>query len=168
MVKKAAEAIKMILESWFEEFTHDWLKESEGAAHDGWVPNGCVTWNALTSGKMKVPPGTLIRFMSGVHDPDGGPALVPTGFPIVHHFAFTPDLTGRRREYSFPSTRVGEREVLEGLGIVRPSDRDANQPQGCAISIKMDPNIGRGVLEYWASSDEANSSPVVSVNIARK
>lgn len=161
-----------VLESWFEEFWHDWFKGSlPGESDSDWAPMDSPKWTAIVTGIENLPAGSSIRVMSGVHV-DGKPAILPTGFSIKHNFEFTPEV-GTPTSGSITSEQVAQDgfQPFPDLGHVQHSQRNwGPRVQGCAVTFRLNPGLGKGTLKYWATSlgDPHFPAPPASISVGGK
>lgn len=165
----SAGAEEVVLESWFEEFWHDWFKGSlPGGPDSDWAPSGSPKHTAILSGREKLPPGASIFVFTGVRDPKGGPAFVPgpgkpKPFEIEHVFEFA------GKEFVIPSNAEEGTQRWPELGHVQYGGRGWKASEGWAFVLQLkDPGgSGPGKLTYKARVPGGRLSEGVGVLVAR-
>jgi len=162
---------KGVLESWFEEFNHDWFKGTlPGEPEKDWAPMDSPEWTAIVNGEKRLPAGATVRFMSGLSRAPQG-ALVPTGFPIIHYVKFVSEDSGKTVLVSITNDQVKEEgyQPFPDFAHVQHSPRNSGpKVDGCAVAMRLNPDLGRGTLSYWAESAFAGPSPTVKIEVGRK
>lgn len=151
-----------LLESWVEEAWHDWFKGTlEGEPDSDWAPGGGRTLSKILGGSENMPPGAVVRFMTGIADPAGGPASVGTGREPIEHVWVVQDGNGGTREYVLRSDAADVQSV-PGLGHVQfgPRWRAGN---GWDVTVRLaELKPGPGKVTYHARGRTYESSPEVS------
>lgn len=157
-------------EAWAEEFWHDWFKGTRPDDPDSdWAPGGSPEHNKIITGQGVLPPGGVVRLMTGVLPqpswlPNADRDDLEGGY--VEHFLQVND----NRPVSFPSTADDgskPRNIPGIAGIVMgPRYR---QHLGWDFMVRFaDPLKGKdedpnpGTFRYWSVRHFGTTRPVTS------